>query len=373
MIHNICAGMPLLAASIIGGADGFTTVAVYERSWIADIPVIIICTAIAFVLQIIIHEGGHMLFGLLSGYKFHSFRVFNLVIVKTKDGIRLKKFSLAGTLGQCLMRPPALTGDEKIPYFMYNIGGVLMNLITAAMCIAALSLWRGSFGVAALLAELAAMGIFLGLANGIPFSVKVMANDGRNIISVRKSKEAARGLWLQMEVAALISEGVRLKDMPDEWFKLPSEEGMKDHIAATIAVIECNRALDKMDFDKAKRIGTQIISDSAALGVHKALIAIDLMYCEMVSENRKDVVENYLTKDVEKIQKAMSKFLPVLRTQYARELLCNKDEKAAEAVLVKFEKAAKNHPYSIEIESEYELIEYARQRYEDAAQGDAEA
>ena len=370
MINNVCTNLLSLSVGIIGGADGPTTVVVSGTSRSADIT-IIICVVAAVILQIIIHEGGHMIFGLLSGYKFLSFRVFNLMIAKTKEGIKLKKFSLAGTLGQCLMRPPSLAEGEKLPYFMYNIGGVLMNLITAVMCVIVLFIWRESFWVVMLLVELAFMGIFLGLLNGIPFSVKVMANDGRNIVSMKKSKEAIRGLWLQMEVMALISEGVRLKDMPEEWFRMPSEEDMKDHVAAAIAVLACNRALDKMDFEETKRIGTQIISDnSGALGLHKALISIDLMYCEMVGGNRQDVIDNYMTKNVKKVQKAMSKFLPVLRTQYTRELLCNKDEKTAEAVLVKFEKAAKNHPYSIEIDSERELIEYARQRYEHTAQGD---
>ena len=37
------------------------------------------------VLHTIIHEGGHLVFGLLSGYEFLSFRVMSFTIVK-KDG-----------------------------------------------------------------------------------------------------------------------------------------------------------------------------------------------------------------------------------------------------------------------------------------------
>ena len=50
----------------------------------------------AFVLQTIIHEGGHLVFGLLTGYRFCSFRIFNLMWIRGKEGIRFKRLSLAG-------------------------------------------------------------------------------------------------------------------------------------------------------------------------------------------------------------------------------------------------------------------------------------
>ena len=371
MVNNICANLLSLSVGIIGGADGPTTIVVYDRSLFEIISVVLICTAAAIILQIIFHEGGHLIFGLLSGYTFLSFRVFNLMIAKTKEGIGLKKFSLAGTGGQCIMRPPELKEDGRMPYLMYNLGGVLMNLITAAICLAIFLSWGGSLWVETLLLELVWIGIVFGLLNGIPFSTKVMVNDGRNILSMMKNKEAVRAFWLGMESVARVSDGVRIRDMPEEWFRLPSDEDMKDHLAATIAVLACNRALDRMDFEETKRLGSKIISDSSgALGLYKAFISMDLMYCELMGENRKEVLGKYQTKDIEKIKKAMAKHMPVLRTQYVYELLNNRDEKAAELALEKFEKAAKNYPYSTDAESERELIEYARQRYEHTVQGD---
>ncbi len=38
----------------------------------------IVCTLVAFILQIVLHEGGHLLFGLLSGYRFRLFPYFQL-------------------------------------------------------------------------------------------------------------------------------------------------------------------------------------------------------------------------------------------------------------------------------------------------------
>ena len=58
------------------------------------------------ILQIIIHESGHLLFGLLTGYRFVSFRVFSFMILKEGGQLRLRHLNLAGTGGQCLMDAP---------------------------------------------------------------------------------------------------------------------------------------------------------------------------------------------------------------------------------------------------------------------------
>lgn len=85
-----------------------------------------------FVLSIAIliplHEAGHLVCGLLSGYKFVSFRIFNLTFIKSDGKIKIKRYSIAGTGGQCLLTPPDLP-IERIPTGWYNFGGVLFNII----------------------------------------------------------------------------------------------------------------------------------------------------------------------------------------------------------------------------------------------------
>ena len=57
----------------------------------------------AILLESIIHETGHFIFGKLTGYRFCSFRVQNFMWVKQDGKLRLKRLSLVGTGGQCLM------------------------------------------------------------------------------------------------------------------------------------------------------------------------------------------------------------------------------------------------------------------------------
>ena len=68
----------------------------------------------------IVHEAGHLIFGLLTGYKLGSFRIFSFIWMKEEGKIRVKRLAVAGTGGQCLMSPPDLT-DGKIPYAFYHL------------------------------------------------------------------------------------------------------------------------------------------------------------------------------------------------------------------------------------------------------------
>ena len=60
---------------------------------------LVLCMYGALTLQLIIHEAGHLVFGLATGYRFSSFRVFNLILLKEEGKLRFKKLSLAGTGG----------------------------------------------------------------------------------------------------------------------------------------------------------------------------------------------------------------------------------------------------------------------------------
>jgi len=57
--------------------------------------------------QIIIHEAGHLVFGLLTGYRFSLFRIFSLTFLRDSDSgkIKVRRMQLAEPAGSvCLCR-----------------------------------------------------------------------------------------------------------------------------------------------------------------------------------------------------------------------------------------------------------------------------
>jgi hypothetical protein len=99
--------------------------------------------------------------------------------------------------------------------------------------------------------------------------------------------------------------------------------------------------------------------DSGIVGLHRNLLICDRVFVELIGENRREVIENMLTKEQKKFMKDMKRFPSVLRTQYALALLFENDPVKAEVTRNEFEKAAKTYPYPHEIDSERDLIRIA--------------
>ncbi len=328
---------------------------------------------VSIFLQTIIHEGGHLIFGLLTGYRFSSFRIGGLMWLKQGDQVVLRWMRLAGTSGQCLMAPPDLV-DGKMPFALYNLGGCICNLAACLvfymvfLLVPADSLWARQLLILVL------VGGALALMNGIPLRLGTVDNDGRNALSLGKDAGALRSFWIQMKANELLAKGVRIKDMPAEWFELPQNEDMKNSMTASAAVFSCNRLMDEHRFQEAQEQIERILAlDSGMVGLHRNLLGWDQLYCELVGLNRRNVVEEMLTKEQRKFMKSMRTFPTVMRTEYVYALLAERDQEEAEKRRRLFEKRAVSYPYPSDIQSERELMEIARQRAMGAMACDADS
>lgn len=314
---------------------------------------------IAIFLQITIHEAGHLIAGLLTGYTFSSFRLGNLMWVKDNGTIKFRKLSLAGTGGQCLMNPPDMV-NGKIPFVFYNLGGSLMNLITIPICAILFFLFSKVPFLSLFLLIMCIVGFAYALMNGIPMKLGTVNNDGYNTKDLGKSPEALKSFWVQMKSMEQTSKGVRLKDMPSEWFYLPDEDEMKNSMTAVMAVLYANRLMDKQEFtDASVLIDKLLAKESGIVGLHCSLLICDRLYCELINEKNSEVIDKLYSKEQMKFMKQMRRFPSVIRTEYAYELLYRNNNDKAAQIKELFEECAKTHPYVSDIESERELLEIA--------------
>jgi len=310
-------------------------------------------------LQIIIHEAGHLVFGLLSGYKFSSFRIGSVIFVKSEESIKIKRYSLAGTAGQCLMTPPEAR-DGKIPYVLYNLGGVLFNLISGTLSLALYLLLPKMSFMCFLSGINAGWAYLMALSNGIPMKLGLVNNDGHNVFSLGKNKAALKAFENQFRINDLITKGVRLKDMPAALFELPAMEDMNNSLVSAGAVFTCNRLMDEHRFDEAKTLMEAMLRNTSELvGIYKNLLTCDIIFCELIGNGDKEKVKRLFDKKQQKFMASMAKNPSVIRTQYAYYSLCENDREKANGYKMRFERTALSYPYSAEIESERELIELA--------------
>ena len=361
----------ILFFALIGAACGLLIMLYLDRAKDAGVPAgqLILSAAVLFLsmyaaitVQIILHEAGHLLFGLLTGYRFCSFRVFSLMWVREDGRIRFKRQSIAGTGGQCLMAPPDLS-DGRMPFLLYNLGGVLVNLLSAAVFLGAALLCPAPSLGRTVLMLLALVGLAFALMNGLPLRMGPVNNDGRNALELSRSPEAVRAFRIQMLIAELQTKGVRPKDMPEEWFAVPSDEAMKNGIVASVGVFCCGRLMDEHRFAEADRLMKHMLSiESGIVGLYRSLLICDRTYVELITENRLAVLQSMRTPAQQKTLKAMKAYPSVLRTEYAYALLADRDPKKAEEIRAQFEKSAASSPYPGDILSERELMDVADQK-----------
>ena len=163
-----------------------------------NIILLLIAGVLAFILHIIVHEAGHLFFGLLSGYKFISFRVFDFKIIKDENGkLKIRFERLAGTGGQCLMRAPEYV-EGKFKFKLYLLGGVIFNIVFSIV------FWLILPSYYTLLFAL--IGFSLAFLNLIPMGF----NDGMTFYHASKDKTTRFILHLQLEYIYYQSIGKNL-------------------------------------------------------------------------------------------------------------------------------------------------------------------
>ena len=309
------------------------------------------------ILSVIIHEAGHLIFGLMTGYRFVSFRIFSFAWIRCDDGIKLKRYSIPGTAGQCLMSPPEIK-DGKIPTVIYNLGGCILGFVFSLIFGAIAYLTYGLPVVYLIFLILSLVNLVTALVNFIPNRGAQISNDGANAISIRKNPESTCAFHTQLSIAERQFMGEMLSDMPEEWFRMPADELLDNPLTASIAFLRAMRLMEQKRIDEARDVIEHILStDAAVVGVNKTTLLLELLYIASINGDR---IAAHRIFNVElKHGKGVPKSFAFLRVVYAYECLILEDEKAALKTRNRIDKALlklKNFAFLRQIESELECI-----------------
>ena len=243
--------------------------------------------------QIILHEAGHLLGGLATGYAFVSFRVGSWMLLKRDGRLHLGRYTLPGTGGQCLMAPPPWK-EDGFPALLYNLSGPLANLLAAAVCGAAAWLCRERAPLAALLLGVwALVGAYLGLLNGIPMKIQGMPNDGYNALRLRRDKASLRAVWAQLAINMAQTQGLRLGEVPEDWFSLPGDAGPTDPLKSAVWVCRYSRLLDQGRYQEAAALCDTLLKTGDLALAHRCALQLDQAFFRL-ADGEKDAVAKAL-------------------------------------------------------------------------------
>ncbi len=312
--------------------------------------------AIAACLQIIVHEAGHLIAGLWCKFKFVSFRVAHLTLIKEEGKYKIKKFHIAGTGGQCLLSPPTETASKKA-VIGYLAGGAVLNLASAIIFfivwLKADHLFLNFFAM-----YMWVIGLIFALLNGIPLKAGGITNDGYNIRLISKDEESKQSILNQLYINAACQQGTRPRDMPEEWFKDSEVNDYKNIFQVSERLTFASRLIDKREYDSAYAMLNDLHHHSKnIIAVLANEIDCELPYLELCQRKhltRADELYNsVLRKYVEQASQTMSSKQRLL---CAWALFKENDIEAATAIYQKV--ACKKGSYLMqgEVDSDIDLM-----------------
>lgn len=341
----------LVGFGCVGGSVGYFLGTVQKNmeikmSGITFSVVIILALVVIYLsycINICLHEIGHMIFGLLTGYKFNSLRFGKLMLVKKEGKLLFCHYNMPGTGGQCIMSAPE--GDaEKMPVVLYNLGGLIVNIV---LLLIGIGMYLGmkdlhlTVGIICLVFAMTALVILI--TNGIPFTQ--MGTDGANTIILYKDKNARVAFQKQLEIANYSANNYSIREMPKELFSFDKSMPMNNPFITAQALNYYNYLSVNKMYVEAKEMAQFILENAKSINqLHEKILYGELIFQAAVidrdSEAAKELYEAH-----KKELKSASGFISIQRILYAYYTLVEWDEKKATKFAKRFENSVKNYPF----------------------------
>lgn len=309
-----------------------------------------------FILQIIIHEGGHFIFGLLTGYQFISIRIFSFIVTREGKKFRLCRYHVPGSLGQCVMKPPqsSLKKERIVLFFM---GGILLEFFSGFIAlILCLSPFPFSFLTRIVLFLFVFYTLGSALLNTIIDKTASINNDGTSLFYLLQNKKTTISGITQLTITAKIHSGLTYKDMPEDIFLLSEREELTNIFFAWHKILELYYFLDTRQWAMAESC-INLLEEVGGKQNHllKLTILSEKLYLAIKMKRTPSVIEE-LYKVLEKDLKRGSLDFHFLRVLMSYELYKDNSEDNKEKISKMLEERLMKYPYQGEAIFCYELI-----------------
>lgn len=223
-------------------------------------------------LQIVIHETGHMVGGLLTGWKLLYIQLYKYLFAKENGRYHWKR--VRNSAFQCMMYPEH-GNDNPI---LYTVMGCYMNLTAAVISLVAMLILY-DIKCFLVLIWLTLFGIIQFIINFIP-SNKRLCNDGSCCRILQSDITSRRSHNLQLLVARKLQEGHSYKMVTPELICLNSNYAGND-ITAYHAALEYYYHIDRSEYESARKALSKIDRNADISPKVMNIILLEEVYLEL--------------------------------------------------------------------------------------------
>lgn len=244
---------------------------------------------------------------------------------------------------RCAVSPPDRPELES-PHIavLHRLSGAISALAGTILCFLAALLARGTPACAAF--SIGAILCFLACScDALPRwadASNSMDNAGADAWTLARNPDARRAYWIRLKVDERLAQGMRLKEMPGEWFAMPDESSLGESLIANLGTLACQRLMDAQQFDRASVQMRQLLSVPSALNdEQRDRMFRDLIVCELLAGHFDAAAQ--LRRDTRALSGAGKNTLPGLRARYAWAKLGEGSARKSAKLRAKFDRRAR--------------------------------
>ncbi|HOO61281.1 MAG TPA: M50 family metallopeptidase [Bacillota bacterium] len=213
---------------------------------------------IAYNINICLHEIGHLIFGLMTGYQFVSLRLGPMIIMKVKGKLRLYRTGVLLGGGACEMAS-SKKDAEHMPVVLFNLGGLIMNFVVFLIGIAVFLQMKNLISGSIVLV-LSMTSLLMIILNGIP--LPQLGNDGSRAVILCKDTNAREAYSNLLKITKYTTDNYSIREMPAELFSFDKSIPMTNQIITAQAVNQFQYFLEHRMYTEAKEMASFILENT---------------------------------------------------------------------------------------------------------------
>lgn len=321
---------------------------------------------IVYFASIIIHELGHLIFGLKAKLSFVSFNVYKYTFYIADNKLNFKKDTvIPDVLGYCNMSFDKGKKYSKKSMILYFMGGIIFNLILVFISIILLVCTNNIY-LKHVYILIITVNSYLAIYNAIPATIKSGGGtDALNMIYYLSDEEYINTLSRLNVLQSMLAKGCKLKDIDKNLLCKPDTFKTNSDVLNALFYVDYLCSNEK--YYEASEYAKKILKEAKDFVSKPNMISLklSLISCIFYTNDNLDEIKELWNEEIKKYLDFIGKIVPVgIAYNYLYATLIEKNEENSKKYLNQFQQLNKKKYDKYQIEEAEKLINDVNKRKE---------